>query len=117
MVEEGGRLRGVEAVVDKDLAAARLALDIAAERLVILTDVPGIAVHHGLPAQEWLGEVSVDKLRTLQAEGHFAAGSMGPKVEAALRFVEASGGEAVVAAVGDLVPALRRDAGTRVAGR
>jgi carbamate kinase len=113
-VEEDGHLRGVEAVIDKDLAAVRLALDVAAPRLVVLTDVPGVAVHYGSPSQEWLAEADVPALRALQAEGTFAAGSMGPKVEAALRFVEASGGEAVIASIEDLRAALDGRAGTRV---
>lgn len=114
MVREEGRLRGVEAVIDKDLAAALVARRIGATRLVILTDVEAVALHYGTDRQEWLGEISAAQLRRLQAEGHFAAGSMGPKVEAALRFVEATGGHTTIAALDDITAAVSGDSGTRV---
>jgi carbamate kinase len=112
--EPDGSLTGVEAVVDKDLAGARLALETGAELFVILTDVDGVAVAYGTAEERWLGEVDVDELRALQAQGHFAAGSMGPKVEAARRFVEASGHPAVIALLDKLGAAVRGEVGTRV---
>jgi len=114
MVRRDGQLQGVEAVVDKDLSAALVANRIGAAELVILTDVQGVALHYGTPRQEWLGEVAVADLRRLHAEGHFAAGSMGPKVEAACRFVEQSGGTAVIAALDDIGDAVRGRTGTRI---
>ncbi len=114
MVREGKQLRGVEAVIDKDLAAALLGHRIGAEKLVILTDVEAVALGYGTPDQRWLGEVSVHELRALQDEGHFGAGSMGPKVEAAIRFVEATGGTAVITALDDIAKAVRGETGTRV---
>ena len=115
MVRRAGQLSGVEAVVDKDLSAALVATQIGAQRLVILTDVEAVALNYGEADQRWLGEVHVDELRALQAEGHFAAGSMGPKVEAAIRFVEATGGTAVIAALSDIASAVSGETGTRVA--
>jgi carbamate kinase len=114
MVRKGKQLRGVEAVIDKDLAAALLGRRIDARRLVILTDVEAVALRYGTPEQEWLGEISAGDLRALQDEGHFGAGSMGPKVEAALRFVEGTGGTAVIAALDDIGAAVRGETGTRV---
>ena len=114
MVRREGQLTGVEAVVDKDLSGAMVAIEIGAQKLVILTDVQGVALHFDTPEQQWLDEVHADELRALQAEGHFAAGSMGPKVEAALRFVDASGGTAVIAALDQIGPAVRGETGTRV---
>lgn len=112
--DNAGRLQGVEAVIDKDLAAALLAHELAAERLVILTDVAGVAVGYGTSEEAWLDEVSVERLRELQRAGHFAAGSMGPKVEAVLRFVESTGGTAVIGSLDDLTATVDGRAGTRV---
>jgi carbamate kinase len=114
MVRSEGQLRGVEAVVDKDLSGALVATQIGASRLVILTDVEAVALPYGTPEQEWLGDVTVGELRALQREGHFAAGSMGPKVEAAIRFVDATRGMAVIAALDDIGRAVRGETGTRV---
>ena len=114
MIRDGGRLKGVEAVIDKDLAAVRLAADTRAGRLVILTDVAGVALRYGDADEEWLGEISAAELRSLQSDGHFAAGSMGPKVEAALRFVEQTDGTAVIGALDDLRGAAEGGTGTRV---
>lgn len=107
-------LEGVEAVIDKDLAAAMLATELGADGLVILTDVPGVAVNFGTDEQEWLGEVDVATMRRHAGEGQFRAGSMGPKVDAAIRFAEATGRRAVIAALDDVVAAARGEAGTRV---
>lgn len=110
----GGALVGVEAVVDKDLSAALLARQLAADQLVILTDVPGVAVDFGRPTQRWLDSVSASQLRTLAAEGQFTRGSMGPKVEAVLSFVGRSDRSATIAAIDDVVEAVRGQAGTLV---
>ena len=114
MVRRDGLLRGVECVVDKDLSAALVGTRIGADQLIILTDVQAVALRYGEDEQEWLGEISATELRKLQDDGHFGAGSMGPKVEAALRFVEATGGRAVIAALDDIAAAVRGDVGTRV---
>ena len=82
-------LRGVEAVIDKDLTAAILAREVDADTLVIATDVPNVMIDFGQPSARPLGRVTVAELREHAAAGQFARGSMGPKVEAALRFVEA----------------------------
>jgi carbamate kinase len=109
-----GPVRGVEAVVDKDLAGALLAEELGATLFVILTDVAGVAVGYGTPDERWLGEVSVTELRGYQAAGEFAAGSMAPKVEAACRFVEQTGGRATVGDLDHAVAAVRGNAGTQV---
>lgn len=109
-----GSLHGVEAVIDKDLAAARLALDVAADALLILTDVPAVYVGYKTPEQRALGQVTVAEMESWQAAGEFKAGSMGPKVEAALQFVRA-GGRAVIASLLDVAPAMRGAAGTTIA--
>ncbi len=109
-----GPLRGVEAVIDKDLAGALLAEEIGAGRFAILTDVPGVALDHGTPDQRWLGEVDVDELRRYADAGQFSVGSMGPKVDAVVRFVSRTGETGVIAALRDAAAAVRGTAGTRV---
>ncbi|WP_166133102.1 carbamate kinase [Nocardioides ochotonae] len=96
VAEPDGSLRGVEAVIDKDLAAALLARHVGAEVMVVATDVPAAVLHYGTPQEEPLGEVTVTRMRELAAEGHFGSGSMGPKVDAACRFVERGGERAVI---------------------
>jgi carbamate kinase len=87
---DGGALgyRGVEAVIDKDLASAVMAVQLDADALIIATDVEAAVVGFGTPDARPLGTVSVDELRALATEGNFASGSMGPKVEAACRFAQ-----------------------------
>ena len=108
-----GTLHGVEAVIDKDLAAARLALDLQADVLLVLTDVANVFVEYGTPEQRPLRETSVAEMERYLAEGQFKAGSMGPKVEAALQVARA-GGRAVVASLLDVHGAMRGAAGTAI---
>lgn len=114
--EEDGTLRGVEAVIDKDLAGQRLATGLGADLFVILTDVPGVALDYGQPTQRWVSEMTVAEARTYENEGHFKSGSMGPKVEACCRFVEAGGRRAVIASLRQAVEALEGAAGTSIVG-
>ena len=115
MIEDaGGQLVGVDAVVDKDLAAALLAAELGADRLVILTDVDGVAVDFGKPGERWLDAVDTTELRQLAARGEFGVGSMAPKVEAVLRFVEATGQAATIGPLGRAADALHGRCGTRV---
>lgn len=109
-----GTLRGVEAVIDKDLAAAVLARAIGATDLVIATDVPHAVVGFGTPDARPIEAVTARELRVLQAAGHFASGSMGPKIEAALRFVEQGGERAVITSLEHIGEALSGNIGTRV---
>lgn len=111
-----GRIEGVEAVIDKDLAAERLAHEVGATVLIILTDVERAAINYRQPDEVWLDEVTTDAARIYQAQGHFRAGSMGPKVEAALRFVEGGGELAVITSLTMAGEALAGRAGTRIRG-
>ncbi|MFZ5823668.1 MAG: carbamate kinase [Bacillota bacterium] len=106
-------LHGIEAVIDKDRAATVLALGLGAEKLIILTDVEHVCLHYRRPEQVVLREVTVSEGLGYLAQGHFRAGSMGPKVEAAVAFVEASGGEAVIGSLTDAARAVAGLAGTR----
>lgn len=90
VVREGNQLKGVEAVIDKDLASALLANQLSADLLVIPTGVEKVAIHFGTPQQQWLDAINITKARTLLQEGHFGVGSMQPKIEAILTFINAS---------------------------
>jgi carbamate kinase len=114
VVRNGHRLVGVEAVVDKDLASALLATRLNVDRFVMATDVDRVYVDYGTPAARGLGDVTTDDLRRYAAAGQFPPGTMGPKVEAALRFAEAVGRQAIVTSTDRLVAALRGRAGTCV---
>lgn len=114
IVEEGGKAKGVEAVIDKDLAGQRLATLIGANKFIILTDVPGAYLHYGTPQQKLLTRVSVEKMKEYLEQGHFKAGSMGPKIKAAIRFVEAGGEEAIIAELNQLIDAIEGRAGTHI---
>ncbi|ADU51583.1 carbamate kinase [Thermaerobacter marianensis DSM 12885] len=105
---------GVEAVIDKDLAAARLAVDLGAAGLFILTDVPHVALDWGTPRQRSLERVTAAELAAYRDAGHFAAGSMGPKVEAVLRFVEATGRRAAIGPLERAADVVDGRAGTQV---
>ena len=107
----GRRLRGVEAVIDKDLASALLAIEIGADALLIVTDVDAVYTGWGTPDQRPIRNATPAEL---SAQG-FAAGSMGPKVRAACWFAERTGGFAAIGSIHDTQALLRGDAGTRVA--
>jgi carbamate kinase len=112
VVEVDGELRGVEAVIDKDLTAARLALLVAADQLVILTEVPRVQLGFGTPEARELAQLSVTEARRLLAGDEFPAGSMGPKVSAAVDFVVGGGGRAVIGALAQAHDVVFADAGT-----
>lgn len=110
VVATGHGHAGVEAVVDKDLSTALLASGLHAEVLVLATDVDAAYLHWGEPTQEAIRETTPQDLRALG----FAGGSMGPKVEAACRFVERTGGRAAIGALADLLGLVAGTAGTQV---
>ena len=113
-VVRDGDLRGVEAVVDKDLTSQVLASALGAETLVVLTDVEFASVHFDTPDQRPLRRVSPSELRTHLDAGEFGEGSMQPKVEACLRFLDEGGERAVITSPEHLVDALAGAAGTLV---
>jgi carbamate kinase len=111
---EDGTYAGVEAVIDKDLTAALLADHLEADLLVIATDVDAVVADHGTPRARPLGELTLSEMRATARDQRFAAGSMGPKVEAVCRFVERRGGTGVITSLESLAAAVGGDAGTRV---
>jgi len=116
IVEEDSHAKGVEAVIDKDLAGQRLATLIHANIFVMLTDVDGAYLNFGAPGQELIREATTGKMQRYLDEGQFKEGSMAPKVQAAIRFVESGGERAIIAELGRLSEALEGKAGTQVVG-
>ncbi|WP_151083060.1 carbamate kinase [Nocardioides cynanchi] len=108
--DEHGHLHGVEAVIDKDLASGLLARELGADLLVIATDVDGVYAYWGTPGQRRLEQVTPDELEPMA----LPAGSMGPKVRAACRFVRETGHEAVIGSLGDIAELVDGRGGTRV---
>lgn len=96
VIEEGNSLNGVAAVIDKDLASEKLAQDINADILVMLTAVERVAINYGKPDQKQLDKVSVEEMKQYSKEGHFAPGSMLPKVLAGIRFAESKEGRKTI---------------------
>jgi carbamate kinase len=107
-----GVLRGVEAVIDKDLSAALLARSADVDVLVIATDVEHVVLGWGSADEQPIGRMTAEEMRRIQHEHDFASGSMGPKVEAALRFVEAGGTRSVITSLENIEQAVHGRAGT-----
>jgi carbamate kinase len=114
VVKDGPGHRGVDAVIDKDLASSLLAREIGADLFVIATDVQGAAVDWGKPDQRLLRKVSLDEMQRYVEQGHFPAGSMGPKVNAMLSFVGATGKRAIICHLNEIEAALAGEAGTEI---
>jgi len=114
VVRRRGRWEGVDAVIDKDRAAALVGRSLNADTLAIVTDVPGAAIGYASRHPQWLGEVGLDELTRYWKRGEFGEGSMGPKVEAGIRFLRSGGRAFVITDLRSLPDALRGKAGTRV---
>lgn len=111
---EGDRLVGVEAVIDKDFASSLLATQIRAHKLIIVTSVEQAAIRYQQPGQQWLSTVTVPEARRYLAAGEFPRGSMGPKIEAAISFIEQGGEECIITSTERVADALEGRAGTHI---
>ncbi len=109
-----GVRHGVQAVIDKDLTSAHMANVLGIGLMMILTAVPKVAINFGTPEQKELDYVTMSELQAFQSEGHFPPGSMGPKIDAALRFLEGGGERVIVARLDEAMQALRGEAGTHI---
>jgi len=114
IIREGGMIRGVEAVIDKDLAGERLAVDVEAKVFLILTDVDEVKLNYKTPQERGISYMTVEEAKRYRAEGHFAKGSMEPKVRAAIRFIEAGGKRAIITSLSRAMDALEGKAGTTI---
>lgn len=112
--DEDGTLRGVAAVIDKDRASSLLATAIQADLFLISTAVEKVAINFGKPNQQWLDRMTVEEAKRYMAEGHFAKGSMLPKIQACIRFLEAGGERAIITNPENITRALRGETGTWV---
>jgi carbamate kinase len=113
---EDGQYGGTEAVIDKDLTSSVLATDVGAALLIILTAVPHVYVDFGKPTQRPLGAVTLEEIERLHAEGHFPPGSMGPKIEAVIRFLRSGGRRALITNPESLPLAIEGRMGTHFVG-
>ena len=107
------RLQGVEAVIDKDLASAKLGEQIGAQILLIASDVEKVALNFGRIDYKYLDNLSTDEARNYMKEGHFPVGSMGPKVQAAINFLESGGERAIITSIEKIKEAIEGKAGTQ----
>ncbi len=114
VTENNGQLQGVEAVIDKDFASALLAADINADYLFILTGVEQVAINFGTPNQQNLLEMTVEEALRYMEEGQFPKGSMGPKIEAAILFLQKGGKNVIITSIDKLQDALEGKTGTRI---
>ncbi len=117
VIEENGLLKGVEAVIDKDLASACLASSINASILIMVTSVPYAYLNFGTNKQKPIKKMTLDKIRSYYMQGHFQAGSMGPKIEAAINFLEKKGKKAIICSPENIMKALNNKAGTIITKR
>ncbi len=114
-VENDGRLEGVDSVIDKDRASAVLARDIGAKLLLILTEVEKVALNFGTLLQQNLDELTVEEAKRYLTEKHFPPGSMGPKIEAAIQFLESGGKEVIITSIPKAYDSVTKGyAGTRI---
>ncbi len=114
VVREGRAFEGVDAVIDKDLASARLAEEVGVDIFLIATDVPGVALNYGTPAEKFLRKLDINAAERYLKEGHFPTGSMAPKVEAAIEFIRSRGKRAIITSIDEIVTAVRGEAGTEI---
>ena len=112
--DEKGIRNGVAAVIDKDLTSALMANVLAIPAMMLLTAVSQVAVNFGKTDEQLLEEVTVSEIKQLLADGHFPPGSMGPKINAAIRFIEGGGQRVIIAHLNEAIPALKGHAGTHV---
>lgn len=114
VIREGRAFHGVDAVIDKDLASACLAEEVGVNTLLIATDVPGVALYYNTPSERFLSVLTVSDADRYLADGQFPSGSMGPKVEAAVRFIRNGGHEAVICHLDEINEAIAGNAGTAI---
>jgi carbamate kinase len=111
---EQGTLAGVEAVIDKDYASSLLATQIRANRLIIVTSVEQAAIRYEKPDQQWINTITLVEAKQYLEAGEFAPGSMGPKIKAAIDFIEQGGEECIITSTERVTDALAGRAGTRI---
>ena len=113
VIDEDGELKGIAAVIDKDFASSLLAREINADLFLISTAVEKVAINFGKPNEKWLDRITLSEVKAYLAEGnHFAKGSMAPKIQAIIWFLEAGGKQAIITNPENIGRALRGETGT-----
>jgi carbamate kinase len=112
VAREGRAFAGVDAVIDKDLASAKLAEEVGVDIFIIATEVEAVALHYGKPDQKFLRTLTIDEAERYLKQGYFPPGSMGPKVEAAMQFIQKRGKRAVITSIEKIEEAVAGKAGT-----
>lgn len=113
-IDDKGNYEGFDAVIDKDLGSAVIACDIKADVLAILTDVEHVAINYGTPDQIDLEKITVSEIKQFMDEGHFSVGSMKPKIQAAIKFIENGGKMVVITSLDNARMGVRGEIGTRI---
>ena len=114
VIREGRAFQGVDAVIDKDLASAKLAEEVGVDIFIIATDVPGLALNYGKKDQEFLRSITLEQAERYIKEGHFPSGSMKPKIEAAMQLIQRGGKKAVITSLDSIELAVSGESGTEV---
>ncbi|MGA7146020.1 MAG: carbamate kinase [Desulfobacterales bacterium] len=114
VIRKGRRFSGMDAVIDKDLASARLAEEVGVDIFLIATDVQGTALNYGKRNQKFLKSITTRQAEQFLAKGQFPPGSMGPKIEAAVQFVRKTGKRAVIASIENIESAVQGKSGTEI---
>jgi carbamate kinase len=114
VIRKGRRFSGVDAVIDKDLASARLAEEVGVDIFLMATDVLGAALNYGKKNQKFLRSLTLKQADRYLSEGHFHPGSMGPKIEAAIQFVRKTGKRAVITSIEEIESAVKGESGTEI---
>ena len=114
VIRENRTFSGVDAVIDKDLASAKLAEEVGVDIFLIASDIPGAALYYGTDKEEFLHTATVKEMEKYLEHGHFPPGSMGPKVEAAVAFMRAKGKRAVICSLEEIEKAAEGNAGTEI---
>jgi carbamate kinase len=114
VIREGRRFSGVDAVIDKDLASAKLAEEVDVDIFLIATDVQGVALNYKKKSQEFLRSLTSRQATRFLAQGHFPPGSMGPKIDAAVQFVRKTGKRAVITSIDNIESAVKGKSGTEI---
>ena len=112
--DDNGKYTGINAVIDKDHASGMLANRLNADVFIISTAVPNVCINFGKPDEMKLGEIDASELKKLRNEGHFAPGSMLPKIEAVLTYLDKGGKKAIITTPDNILKAVRNEAGTRI---
>lgn len=114
VIREGREFQGINAVIDKDLASAQLAQEVGMDILLIATDTDGVAINHKKAGEQFLRRLPIEEAKRYLREGHFPPGSMGPKIEGTIEFLESGGKRALITSIEQIERSIEGKAGTEI---